>query len=120
MGVLAKTTMIKDVSDVLENEYEKKTLSISFPTCFDDLKGNDASFELVSSNTMQPLRLVRAHNIVTKSIGVIFVHTRLNYQDYECNNPYEEAIERGKTYKKLFENVLKYNEVTTFVNLTKS
>ena len=29
------------------------------------------------SNTLQPLRLVHKHNVVTRSIGVVFVHTLL-------------------------------------------
>ena len=40
--------------------------------------GNDANFEMVLSNTLQPLRLIYEHNVVTRSIGVVFVHTHLN------------------------------------------
>ena len=52
MGVLAKTTMINDVADIFLNDYNRVTLSLLIPSCFDDLKGSDASFELVASNTL--------------------------------------------------------------------
>ena len=77
MGVKTKTTMIKDLSDVLKKQYDRKSFSILFPNCFNDLLGNDASFEMALSNTLQPLRLVYEHNVATDSIGVVFVHTHL-------------------------------------------
>ena len=97
MGVLAKTTMIKDVADIFENEFDRVTLSLRFPDCLDDLKGNDASFELVSSNTLQPLVLIHSHNNVTKSIAVIFVNTEANSTKHR-----ENRASREKMYRELF------------------
>ena len=100
MGVLADTTMIQDLSNVLKSQYDRTTFSIEFPDCFNDLLGNDASFEMALSNTLQPLRLIYEHNVVTDSIGVIFIHTRLG------NKAYEGAIEKGEKYQKLLKEVL--------------
>ena len=52
MGVIASTTMIKDVAEILTEKYSRDTFSIEFPDCLNDLKGNDASFEMVTSNTL--------------------------------------------------------------------
>ena len=75
MGVNAKTEMIKDISDIMINRFEKVTFSVLIPRAFDDMKGKDVNFEMVASNTLQPLRLIYSHNIVTRSIATIFVHT---------------------------------------------
>ena len=52
MGVIASTTMIKDVAEILTEKYSRDTFSIQFPDCVEDLKGKDASFEMVTSNTL--------------------------------------------------------------------
>ena len=52
MGVLAKTTMIKDIVDVFLNRFDRSTFSVLVPDIFDDLKGKDANFEMVASNTL--------------------------------------------------------------------
>ena len=132
---------------------------------------------MVTSNKLQPLRLVYSHNVVTKSIAVVFVYTcvsgylgdnsvicgipwsrlkRLFYDGtsnvkkvydqltkYEkqminelCREqdaiginrelhvtktkPYKEAIEKGQKYSKIFTELLKFNEVTTFVDISKA
>ena len=52
LGVDAETKMIKDVVEILLVRYSKRTFSVQFPGCFDDLKGEDANFEMVASNTL--------------------------------------------------------------------
>ena len=51
-GVLAETTMVKDVVEILLQRYDRISFVVQFPNCFDDLKGNDANFEMVASNTL--------------------------------------------------------------------
>ena len=51
-GVLAKTQMIMDVTKILEDEFSRDTFTVQFTKCFDDLKGSDANFEMVASNTL--------------------------------------------------------------------
>ena len=53
------------------------------------MKGEDAQFEIVTSPTMQPLRLMYNHNKVTKTVAHIFVNTRCMDLDYR------NAYERG-------------------------
>ena len=52
MGVIASTTMINDVAEIFKEKYSRDTFSIEFPDCLNDLKGKDASFEMVTSNTL--------------------------------------------------------------------
>ena len=51
-GVLAKTQMIMDVVEILKKEYSKEAFTVQFTKCFDDLKGQDANFEMIQSNTL--------------------------------------------------------------------
>ena len=41
----------------------------------DKLKGDDPNFELIASNTLQPVRLARKHKVVTRSVAIIFAHS---------------------------------------------
>ena len=70
--------------------------------CFDDLKGSDANFEMVASNTIQPLRLMYKHNIATKTVAKIFVSTNAKGLEYD------EAEKRGEMHRTLFEDVLEF------------
>ena len=47
MTVAAKTKMIEDIADVLLNRFDKTTFSILLPQYFEDLKGQDANFEMI-------------------------------------------------------------------------
>ena len=69
--------MIQDVTDAMNLSYNKINFSLDFPQCFDDLKGRDANFENIASNTMQNLRLLLQENVVTHSWATIFVNTRV-------------------------------------------
>ena len=51
-AVLAETTMVKDISNTLINRFDRNTLSLKIPAAFEHLKGNDANFEMVTSNTL--------------------------------------------------------------------
>ena len=44
--------MIMDVTAILEDQFSRDTFTVQFPKCFDDLKGSDANFEMVASNTL--------------------------------------------------------------------
>ena len=50
--MLGNTQMVMDVEKILVEDYDRPTLSITFLDCFDDLKGSDANFEMVCSNTL--------------------------------------------------------------------
>ena len=68
--------MIMDVVGILISEYSRETFTVEFVKCFDDLKGSDANFEMIQSNTLQPVKLVYKDNIASKTIACIFVHTK--------------------------------------------
>ena len=98
--------------------YSKKTFTVDFPTCFDGMKGDDANFEMVASNTLQPMRLPYSFNVVTKSEAVIFLNTHTGGLLHEL--PYKLAAERAEMHRDLFTNILKFHKVTVFQNLSKA
>ena len=112
-GVIANTKMIKDSVDILVDQYQRMEFAVDFPSCYDDLKGEDANFEIVCSQTTQPLRLPYKTNISERKLATIFVHTHC--RDLE----YENAMEKAMTHKKLFEEWLCYDEVVLMENPTR-
>ena len=100
--VKLETAMITNITDTLKNKFDRDTLSIQLPQAFDHLKGEDTSFEMVTSNTIQPVRLCYKHNIVTHSIAMVFVNTH-------CKGiQYKNAVERGEQACKLFKEELEF------------
>ena len=89
LQVLAATEMVKEICKLLRTRYERSTLTIRIPECFDHLKGEDANFEMVTSNTIQTTYLCYVHNIVTESIAYIFVNE-------ECNRFSEMTFDEKK------------------------
>ena len=63
-------------------DFDRRTFSVMFPDCFDDIKGSDANFEMVASNTLQPVRLIYKNNIASAKIAVIFVNTKIKTANY--------------------------------------
>ena len=57
LSVEVDTTMVKDVIEVMKRRIDSQSLTITFPDVFENLKGTDAHFEMVTSNTLQPLLL---------------------------------------------------------------
>ena len=69
---------------------------------------------MVTSNTIQPVRLCYRQNVVTHSIAVIFVNTH-------CKGvQYKNAVERGEQARKLFKEELEYQEVRLFEDIDKA
>ena len=77
------------------------------------MKGRDANFEMVTSNTIQPILLSYKHNFVTKSISYIFVNKGCKELEYKA---YQE---KGKMTREVFEDILEFNQVQVFENLSK-
>ena len=50
--VALETAMITNITDTLKNRFDRDTLTIQLPQAFDHLKGEDALFEMVTSNTI--------------------------------------------------------------------
>ena len=89
-------------------------MKIDIPSCFEHLKGEDANFEMVTSNSIQPLNLVYHHNLVTWSIAYIFVNTDCNGFNYVLADTKRTQMEL------LFKEELNFGNVQVFENLTKN
>ena len=72
-GVASNTAMVSEIVDRLLTCYDQFTMLLAFPDCLRDLEGRDANFEVVTSQTIQPLMLVYSHKVATTTIGVIFL-----------------------------------------------
>ena len=60
------------------------------------------------------MNMILDHNVITHSVAYIFVNT-------ECKgNPYSRAEEKGADAIKIFTDVLNFEEVELFTNLSKS
>ena len=58
------------------------------------------------------MKLIYQHKLVRKGIAAIFVNT-------ECDGyKYENAIEKGSHAARIFNEVLNFDEVTTYTNLS--
>ena len=102
-GVLADTQMVKDVLKILVEDFDRVTFTVQFVSCFDDLKGSDANFEMIQSNTIQPVRLEYKDNFATKTLAVLFAFNK-------CKDlTYAGAMDRQAAYKKLFEETLNFD-----------
>ena len=111
-GVLAETKMVYDVVKILLEEYDRTTFAVQFTDCFNDLKGSDANFEMVASNTLQPVKMFYRNNIATSSAAAIFVHNKA------ISLPYNEAKERAELHKRNLEDVLGFEEVKVYTDPT--
>ena len=69
---------------------------------------------MVVSNTIQPINLFYAHNLVTETVAYIFVNTE------SLGLPYKNAVGRGKSALALFKDILEFEHVEVFTDLTKS
>ena len=105
--------MINELADTLKNSFNKDTLALEIPHAFEHFKGRDTKLELVLSNTIQPLKLHYAHNIVTKKIAYIFVNTK--YQDII----YQNVDERLEFCIELFRDLLGFH-IMSFEDLPKT
>ena len=70
--------------------FDKISFSIKLPETLNQLKGDDASFEMVVSNDIQPMQLFYSENIVTHSRGVIFVNDGVNRLESITDEQFEE------------------------------
>ena len=107
--------MVKELQVLFAQRFDRNTLALAFPKVFDHLKAEDALFEMVSSNTCQPMALFYQKNIVSYSYAAIFINTRC-CQELE----YKGAQERCELAKDLFIEVLEFDDFVPHENLRKS
>ena len=70
----------------------------TFPDCLDSLQGTDVNIELVSSSTLRPYRLFFIHNLVSRTVGLIFVQTHLKDIVWKGTEDGEIAKEESERY----------------------
>ena len=92
-GVLSETAMAKNVVDTMLKRVNRIDLTVTIPLAFEQLKGDDASFEMVTSNTIQPMKLMYQHNIVVDKKAMVFVNT------HSLGLEWDDAKQKGKNAK---------------------
>ena len=102
--------MMQEIKDTLIQSYDKNTFHLSIPQCFDALYGVDAKFEMSASNTLQQLKLVYNHNIITRAIAMVFVFT----YGYEKKN----SSKKAEASRLLFKD-LDFDQVEIYTDLSK-
>ena len=90
LGVSAETTMCKEISNRFLDDFDKDKMVCTFPDIMSNLVGNDASFEMVLSNTLQTMLMTYSHNEVSQTRAVIFVTTKIEHPSGE--KVYRDAL----------------------------
>ena len=91
--------MVENLLDHLILKQHPKIKIVEFPSVLEQIRTDDAKFELAVSNTIKKLTLYhrssvyrkKYENVVSKSIGIIFVNTRTKKLEYN-----KESIEMRK------------------------
>ena len=73
--MLASTHMVLEICNSMNNDFDKETLSLKIPSFFECFKAQEATFDIVTSPTLQPLQLMYNYNKVTTKIAYVFVNT---------------------------------------------
>ena len=82
IGVRADTKFITDVCEALLDRIAGD-MTLTFPEVLEGINGSDANFELISSATTRPIKLIYTFNLVSKLLGYVFVWTHLkNFTDW--------------------------------------
>ena len=105
--------MIVDISEIFKRNYSRIDFTIMIPDAFEKIKASDANFESSVSNTLQPLKLVYCHNVSTRTLAVIFLHTHVKDQEYTGDE------ERAKLHEELFKEIFEFNSVVVHTNIGK-
>ena len=82
------------------------------PDAFDYFKSQHADFELVTSPTLQPLRLMYNYNKVSKKIAYVFVNSGCLEEEYKNSN------EKGAQAYRLFDDTLEFDHVQKYKDLS--
>ena len=105
LGLQFNSKMVKQIIDVFTNNYERKHFTLTVPKAFDYLM----DVEKVASSTIKPLRLVYKLHKMSQGVAAIFVNKS---EDPAC-------VKKAMTARSLFEGVFKFDQVTTYYDLSK-
>ena len=92
--VLLETKMVENLLDHLILKQHPKLKIVEFPSVLEQIRTDDAKFELAVSNTIKKLTLYhrssvykrKYENVVSKSIGLVFVNTGTIKKPYNAAN----------------------------------
>ena len=91
---------------------------VLLPQALEYIEGTDASFEIASSSSNQPVMLFYRHKLVTKSIGLVLYHNR------GFSNKLEDCLQKKfnviKPASKMLKQALKLDKVHTFGDISQS
>ena len=69
--------MVVDIQKSLfDNIDRESSMAVLLPQALEQLESHDAAFEIVTSNTLIPLKLFYSHNIAVEISGAVFVQTK--------------------------------------------
>ena len=105
--------MVEELVKMLSKKCDRDTMTIELPYAFQNMVGRDANYEMVTSNTIQPILLSYQHNMVSHSIAYIFVNTGCQDLEYK-----DHALKKEKT-ESLYRKYLEFDEVYVFENKSK-
>ena len=72
----ADTKFIADVCEALLDRVADD-MTLTFPELLEGITGTDNNFELVSSSTTRPVKLMYTFNLVSKLLGYVFAWSYL-------------------------------------------
>ena len=90
-GVKLRTNMVYELASILLSRYERENFTITIPDVFERLKSEDATFEMVESNTRKKLRLFYGDNVVTHRKALIFWNNGISRSNINDNELIELA-----------------------------
>ena len=113
--------MMNEITAIFNVEYSRIDFCLMIPDCFDGLQSEDANFETSASNSLQPLRLIYEHNVVTDKTAVVFVNPAASmFSTVSEEDQKSKQIEKGEAAEKLLKEFLGFIEVLKFTSLTKA
>ena len=102
------------VADILSTYHNKQSFTLIIPDCFHELDEWYPDMKrVISDEQLTPLRLVYSHNVMTSSVGIIFVHTRVK------DLLYESVDERAMKQYLLLKFILGFKKLEVIIDPTK-
>ena len=73
--------LIRDSLKNIFEQYEKETLTLTFPDIIDKIKGTDSNIEIIKSSTLQTMRMDIVGSPITESRCYIFIQPELQNEE---------------------------------------
>ena len=102
--------MTQVIAQAMVQKYDRTTMRLTLPNLIDRLNDNSVNFETVKGDQLQKLEMFYAHNVATRSIGVIFVTNP---------KPYNDQAKKGLKALNLLQTELKFSKVNLYLSLGK-